>query len=72
MLLNKNVKVPMPEHGAVKRKVGDKIYVYCATAVYRNEKGQPTCDHLLSDAFPSLIIPLYSIPSPKYNNKVVK
>ncbi len=40
MALNKNVKVPMPEHGAVKRRMGDKVYVYYATAVYRNEKGQ--------------------------------
>ncbi len=31
----------MPEHGAVKRKIGDKVYVYYATAIYRNEKGQP-------------------------------
>lgn len=46
MSLNSNVKVPMPEHGVVKRKMGDKIYVYYATAVYRNEKGQPTSDRV--------------------------
>ena len=36
----------MPEHGAVKRKMGDKVYVYYATAVYRNAKGQPTSDRV--------------------------
>lgn len=46
MSLNNNVKVPMPEHGCVKRKMGDKVYVYYATAVYRNEKGQPTSDRV--------------------------
>lgn len=44
MALNKNIKVAMPEHGCVKREMGDKVYVYYATAVYRNEKGQPTSD----------------------------
>ena len=46
MSLNENIKVPMPEHGVVKRKMGDKVYVYYATAVYRNEKGQPTSDRV--------------------------
>ncbi len=46
MALNGEVKVPVPEHGAVKRRMGDKIYLYYATAVYRNEKGQPTCDRV--------------------------
>ncbi len=46
MSLNQNVKVAYPEHGCVKRKMGDKIYVYYATAVYRNEKGQPTSDRV--------------------------
>lgn len=46
MALDMNVKVPMPEHGVVKRRMGDKIYVYYATAVYRNEKGQPTNDRV--------------------------
>ena len=46
MALNSSIKVPMPEHGAVKRRMGDKVYVYYATAVYRNEKGQPTSDRV--------------------------
>ena len=46
MALNNNIKVPMPEHGAVKRRMGDKVYVYYATETYRNEKGQPTCDRV--------------------------
>lgn len=46
MALNTSVKVPVPEHGTVKRKMGDKIYLYYATAVYRNEKGQPTSDRV--------------------------
>lgn len=44
MALNSSIKVAMPEHGAVKRRMGDKVYVYYATAVYRNEKGQLTSD----------------------------
>ena len=44
MALDATVKVPVPEHGTVKRRMGDKIYLYYATAVYRNEKGQPTSD----------------------------
>ena len=43
-MLDKSVKVPLPEHGIAYKKMGDKTYVYYATAVYRNEKGQPTCD----------------------------
>lgn len=43
-MLDKNVKVPLPEHGIAYKKMGDKTYVYYATAVYRNAKGQPTCD----------------------------
>ena len=46
MALNQEVKVPVPEHGVVKRRMGDKIYLYYATAVYRNEKGQPTSDRV--------------------------
>lgn len=46
MSLDNSVKVPIPEHGAVKRRMGDKVYIYYATAVYRNEKGQPTCDRV--------------------------
>lgn len=46
MALDHSVKVPVPEHGAVKRRMGDKVYIYYATAVYRNEKGQPTCDRV--------------------------
>ena len=46
MALDNSVKVPVPEHGAVKRRMGDKVYLYYATAVYRNEKGQPTCDRV--------------------------
>ncbi len=46
MALNSSIKVAMPEHGAVKRRMGDKVYVYYATAVYRNEKGQPTSDRV--------------------------
>lgn len=46
MALNSSIKVPMPEHGAVKRRMGDKVYVYYATAVYRNKKGQPTSDRV--------------------------
>lgn len=46
MALNESRKVPLPQHGVVKRKMGDKIYVYYATAVYRNEKGQPTSDRV--------------------------
>ena len=44
MALDKSVLVDMPEHGTVLRKVSGKTYVYYATAVYRNEKGQPTAD----------------------------
>lgn len=44
MALNKLIKVPMPKHGVALRKVGGKTYAYYATATYRNEKGQPTCD----------------------------
>lgn len=39
MALDASRKVPIPEHGTVKRKMGDKIYLYYATAVYRNERG---------------------------------
>lgn len=46
MALNSSIQVPVPEHGTVKRKMGDKVYVYYATAVYRNEKGQPTSDRI--------------------------
>ncbi len=46
MALNRSVKVPVPEHGAVKKRMGDKVYIYYATAVYRNKKGQPTCDRV--------------------------
>lgn len=46
MALDASRKVPIPEHGTVKRKMGDKIYLYYATAVYRNEKGQPTSDRV--------------------------
>ncbi len=35
MTLDKNGKGPMPEHGAVKRCMGDKVYVYYATAVLK-------------------------------------
>ena len=34
MALKGEVKVPVPEHGAVKRRMGDIIYLYYATAVY--------------------------------------
>ena len=60
MALNNNIKVPMPEHGAVKRRMGDKVYVYYATATYRNEKGQPTCDRVSIgkfDAETGMLIP---------------
>lgn len=53
MALNQNVKVPFPEHGCVKRKMGDKVYVYYATAVYRNKKGQPTSDRVSIGRFDS-------------------
>ncbi len=46
MALNSSVKVPIPEHGAVKKRMGDKVYIYYATAVYRNKKGQLTCDRV--------------------------
>ena len=46
MALDSTKKVPVPEHGTVKRRMGDKIYLYYATAVYRNEKGQPTSDRV--------------------------
>ena len=46
MALDANVKVPVPEHGTVKRRMGDKVYLYYATAVYRNDKGQPTSDRV--------------------------
>ena len=46
MALDASKKVPVPEHGTVKRKMGDKIYLYYATAVYRNKKGQPTSDRV--------------------------
>ncbi len=35
MALNKNGKGPMPEHGAVKRCMGNKVYVYYATAMLK-------------------------------------
>ena len=44
MALDQNVKVPLPEHGIAYKKMAGKTYVYYATAVYRNAKGQPTCD----------------------------
>lgn len=44
MALDKSVQVAIPEHGIAYKKVGGKTYVYYATAVYRNEKGQPTAD----------------------------
>ena len=28
MSLDNSVKVPIPEHGAVKRRMGDKVYIY--------------------------------------------
>ncbi len=46
MALDKNIQVPVPEHGTVCKKVSGKTYVYYATAVYRNEKGQPTSDRV--------------------------
>ena len=46
MALDATIKVPVPEHGTVKRRMGDKIYLYYATAIYRNEKGQPTSDRV--------------------------
>ena len=36
MALNSSIKVAMPEHGAVKRRMGDKVYVHYATAVYNS------------------------------------
>ena len=44
MALDRSVLVPRPERGTVLRTVSGKTYVYYATAVYRNEKGQPTCE----------------------------
>ena len=44
MALSNTVKVPLPERGIAYKKVSGKTYVYYATATYRNEKGQPTCD----------------------------
>ena len=41
MALDRSVLVPRPEHGTVLKTVSGKTYVYYATAVYRNEKGQP-------------------------------
>ncbi len=46
MALNEQIKVSYPEHGCIKKRNGDKVYVYYATAVYRNEKGQPTADRV--------------------------
>ena len=46
MALDATRKVPLPEHGVVKKRMGDKTYIYYATAVYRNEKGQPTADRV--------------------------
>lgn len=46
MALDSSKKVPVPEHGVVKRRMGDKVYLYYATAVYRNQKGQPTADRV--------------------------
>ena len=46
MALDAPRKVPLPEHGVVKKRMGDKTYIYYATAVYRNEKGQPTADRV--------------------------
>ena len=53
MALNQNVKVPFPEHGCVKRKMGDKVYVYYAPAVSPNKKGQPTSDRVSIGRFDS-------------------
>lgn len=44
MSLNKNIQVPLPEHGIAYKKISGKTYVYYVTAAYRNEKGKPTCD----------------------------
>ncbi len=44
MALDKSIMVELPEHGIAYKKVSGKTYVYYATATYRNEKGQPTCD----------------------------
>lgn len=44
MALDKSVKVELPERGIAYKKVSGRTYVYYVTAVYRNEKGQPTCD----------------------------
>ncbi len=46
MVLNNSVKVAVPEHGTVKKRMGDKVYIYYATAVYRNKRGQTTCDRV--------------------------
>ena len=46
MALDATRKVPLPEHGVVKKRMGDKTYIYYATAVYRNKKGQPTADRV--------------------------
>ena len=46
MVLDATRKVPLPEHGVVKKRMGDKTYIYYATAVYRNKKGQPTADRV--------------------------
>ena len=55
MALNSSVKVALPEHGVVKRRMGDKIYIYYATAVYRNQKGQPTCDRVSIGRYEELL-----------------
>ncbi len=46
MALDRSTLVSVPAHGAVCVKVSGKTYVYYATAVYRNEKGQPTSDRV--------------------------
>ena len=46
MALDETTKVPVPEKGIIRRKIGKAVYAYYAVRTYRNEKGKPTNDRV--------------------------
>jgi hypothetical protein len=46
MTLDPKTQVPIPEHGVIVRRSGNRPTVYKVIRSYRNEKGQPTNDRV--------------------------
>lgn len=46
MALDQNIKVPLPDKGVVRHKIGNTIYAYYVVRTYRNDQGKPTNDRI--------------------------